>query len=370
MPFRTMFPLFTAILTGTACLPESTGASGATESSSSSSGDPNAAPDLPPPDEPTGPTEGSSGLPVTNLDTSATTEGTTSTALPYCGDGIVDAGEECDLGAENSNTNACTYFCKNAVCGDGYIWAGVEACDMGWMNSPEYGGCALDCQWSARCGDGALDPEHEQCDDGPLNGTMTDAGEVAPCNTVCRWYGRIVFISSKTYDGYFDTPIGADYVCQELAFFAGFEQFKSFRAWISDSWTAPDDRFEYTFDDDIPYALLNGRIVAGDYAELIKDGVRTGISITEDGELIHGERVWTNTTYYGKVASPEPTDSCAGWTSDEAAVQGGIGLNALVSEKGPAWETWRSEHQWTRFASQKCHEQGHLYCFEDGPVEP
>lgn len=369
MALRIILPLCAALVGGHGCTFDGSGISGATEGPSTT-GEPAPAPDLPPPDEPTGPT-GSTGdgsdLPLGGQVTGGDSD-STSSYPPFCGDGVVDPGEECDLGAENANTHACTYFCKHAACGDGYVWTGVEACDNGWMNSPDYGGCALDCQWAARCGDGALDPEHEQCDDGPLNGMTRETGEIAPCNSVCRWYGRIVFISSETYDGNFDTPIGADLECQELAFYAGFEQHQRFRAWISDSWTAPNDRFEYALDDDVPYVLLNGRVLAGDYADLVKSGLQTGISITETGDLVHERHVWTNTTYYGKVADPEPPYSCAGWTSSGADVQASIGLNALVSEKGAAWLTWKSEHLWTDYLVQKCYTQAHLYCFEDGPV--
>ena len=48
-----------------------------------------------------------------------------------CGDGVVDAenGEECD-DADADNTDACTDVCERARCGDGFIQAG-EDCDGG-----------------------------------------------------------------------------------------------------------------------------------------------------------------------------------------------------------------------------------------------
>lgn len=370
MAFRVILPLCAAVV-GQGCKFDGTSSSGATEGPSTT-GDPDPGSDLPPPDVPTGSsgsTGDSPGLPLDDQVTGSAS-GSTSSYPPFCGDGEVDPGEECDLGADNANTHACTYACKNAVCGDGHVWEGVEACDEGWMNSAEYGGCALDCQWAARCGDGALDLEHEQCDEGPLNGMVMESTELASCNSGCRWYGRIVFISSKTYDGNFDTPIGADLTCQELAFYAGFQQYERFRAWISDSWTAPHDRFEYTLDDDVPYILPNGRIIVGDYADLVASGPQTGISITEAGDILHERNVWTNTTFYGKVTDPEPPYSCAGWTSDGANVQASAGLNALALEKGPEWQSWKSEHLWTDHQVLKCLDQAHLYCFEDGPVGP
>lgn len=47
-----------------------------------------------------------------------------------CGDGRVDAGEECDDG-NNDDADACTASCTTARCGDGVVQLGVEACDDG-----------------------------------------------------------------------------------------------------------------------------------------------------------------------------------------------------------------------------------------------
>jgi cysteine-rich repeat protein len=61
---------------------------------------------------------------------------------PSCSDGIKQTGEECDDGNE-SNTDACTNTCKNAVCGDGFTQAGEE-CDDG--NSSNNDGCTTSCK--------------------------------------------------------------------------------------------------------------------------------------------------------------------------------------------------------------------------------
>lgn len=82
-----------------------------------------------------------------------------------CGDGLVNKNaEECDEGPANSDTAACTSGCKAATCGDGLLQEGVELCDDG-VNDGSYGGCAVDCSAAApRCGDGQVDAEFEECD--------------------------------------------------------------------------------------------------------------------------------------------------------------------------------------------------------------
>jgi cysteine-rich repeat protein len=85
-------------------------------------------------------------------------------ALPRCGDGIEDPGEDCDDGAGNSETGACRLTCQDATCGDGRVWAGVEACDQGEDNGDD-AGCTAACE-DASCGDGLVWAGVEACDDG------------------------------------------------------------------------------------------------------------------------------------------------------------------------------------------------------------
>ena len=72
----------------------------------------------------------------------------------YCGDGIVETGEECD-------------------CGGGTI--PVPGGCVGPNNDTTYGGCTTGCTWGPRCGDGVVQTNYgEQCDWGPLNGWCLD----------------------------------------------------------------------------------------------------------------------------------------------------------------------------------------------------
>jgi cysteine-rich repeat protein len=99
-----------------------------------------------------------------------------------CGNGDLDRDEECDDGADNSDTepDACRTDCKDAYCGDGVVDAD-EDCDDG--NPTDGDGCESDCTFtpSATCGDGNLDPG-EECDDG------ADDSDTEPdaCRTNCE----------------------------------------------------------------------------------------------------------------------------------------------------------------------------------------
>jgi cysteine-rich repeat protein len=94
-------------------------------------------------------------------------------AAPICGDGTIDAGEECD-DANADDTDMCVAGCKTAVCGDGFVHQGVEACDDG--NADDTDGCSNACALPT-CGDGTVQAG-EACDDG--NADNTDG-----CTTAC-----------------------------------------------------------------------------------------------------------------------------------------------------------------------------------------
>jgi cysteine-rich repeat protein len=99
---------------------------------------------------------------------------TTSCILPSCGDGELNAGEECDDG-NTSNEDECLNNCSINTCGDGYLNPAAEACDDG--NTSNVDACLTDCTENV-CGDGYLDPVSEHCDDG--NTSNNDA-----CLTDC-----------------------------------------------------------------------------------------------------------------------------------------------------------------------------------------
>jgi cysteine-rich repeat protein len=124
---------------------------------------------------PTGDDAGSTAADSTNADSTdagstdagSTDAGSTETSgpRPVCGNAIIEAPEECDLGEpKNGNGSPCTDTCTINVCGDGYVGPG-EACDDG--NDSDEDLCTTLCE-VASCGDGAVQAS-EECDDGMDN---------------------------------------------------------------------------------------------------------------------------------------------------------------------------------------------------------
>jgi hypothetical protein len=136
--------------------------------------------------DPSGSSTGSTGEPTTGAPTTlppVTTEPDETTSTdpttepePECGNAIQEDGEQCDNGTDNADDAACRSDCQLAVCGDGLVLAGVEACDDG--NADASDDCitcvdpeGTDCPCKlATCGDGFLQEGVEVCDDGVNDG--------------------------------------------------------------------------------------------------------------------------------------------------------------------------------------------------------
>lgn len=119
--------------------------------------------------------------------------------MPFCGDGVTDPGEACD-DANQTDTDSCLAGCVAATCGDGVVWAGMEACDDG-VNDGAYGGCNAGCGALAPfCGDASVQMQ-ELCDPGVAlpwqnvscaGGTCIYDFSALPqlyCNGSCTWAG-------------------------------------------------------------------------------------------------------------------------------------------------------------------------------------
>lgn len=116
-----------------------------------------------------------SGIPDGQAHDGAPWDGEVPDGGGYCGNAVVETGEECDDGNLNDN-DGCTNECRSARCGDGILYIGVEECDDG--NGDNTDSCLDDCT-TARCGDGFIWTGMESCDDGDAQG-----GD--GCSTTCQ----------------------------------------------------------------------------------------------------------------------------------------------------------------------------------------
>ncbi|WP_244923749.1 DUF4215 domain-containing protein [Enhygromyxa salina] len=123
-----------------------------------------------------------------------------------CGDGVVQPGEDCDLGSQNSESGQCTPACTIAACGDGYVYEGFEECDD--QNASNTDDCVQGCKL-ATCGDGFTHEGVETCDDG--NDDPADG-----CNSMCltgECGDGVLQAGEQCDDGNMDTSDGCP-ACQ------------------------------------------------------------------------------------------------------------------------------------------------------------
>jgi len=124
-----------------------------------------------------------------------------------CGDGVVDPGEECDLGVENSNEGVCTASCMLARCGDGHVYVGFEECDDG--NTSNTDDCVGLCKLAV-CGDGYVHEGVEECDDG---NDIEDDGCTSSCTAATCGDG-ILQSGEQCDDGNLDDTDDCPSTCQ------------------------------------------------------------------------------------------------------------------------------------------------------------
>jgi cysteine-rich repeat protein len=260
-----------------------------------------------------------------------------------CGDGYTWEGtEECD-DANEVNTDDCTDTCQAPVCGDGYVWEGNEDCEDGNdIDTDECIACV-----AAVCGDGFVWAGNEECDDG--NDIDDD-----DCTNACESTSKLVFSAGTVHDGNFGGLTGADAWCQGLADDAGLGG--TFMAWLSDDTGSPSTRFTQAT---TPYKLVDGTIVADNWADLTDGSLDNPIDLDESGAAPpsgyvgicgYTSTVWSNTTVSGTLLGAN--NDCGSWT--------GSG--------GSAWSRWtHTDATWTAWCSGGACTGAwvtSLYCFQ------
>ena len=354
-------------LSGLACK-ESETSVGTEAGTTGTSAAPTTSPDSPTttPDTPTTTTDDTTLTTTsTGNDAGTTSAGADTTAGALgCGDGILDANEECDEGLDtNDDHRFCKTDCTLNVCGDGKLFVDWELCDEGAANSDEYGSlCGTQCEPGARCGDHQLQANFETCDLGPDNGGAKGDEQGILCDASCRAMQLRGFVTEAAFDGALGGLFGADLKCRAAAKAAGLTEPDHFYALLSTGDVAAKERFAKVATS-WPYVLVTGKKLADNFAALIEVGpLGEGISVTEHGSTLYEKNVATNTAPGGGSFSPD--QHCQGWTSADAAHSGRVGLTAVPIDSLDA-ATWKIEQWWTGVLARPCNKTlFHLYCLE------
>jgi hypothetical protein len=169
--------------------------------------------------------------------------------------------------------------------------------------------------------------------------------------------GKIVFVTSQTFNGSMSGLAGADSQCQELAGSAGLSG--TYKAWLSAGSSSAASRMTQSSE---PYVLVNGSVVAENFAALTDTSSTPLVNAIARDE--HGDMqvtyAWTNTNADGSLSYADTScNDCAGWTNaaetscgSGSSYAGAFGSNAAqVSE-------------WTQLGLQSCGSAAALYCIE------
>lgn len=134
-----------------------------------------------------------------------------------CGNAFVEAGEECDDGANGDPSDGCRDDCRVPRCGDGVVdrFRG-ETCDDGNLTSGD--GCNPFCLVEPECGNGQVDPG-EECDDGGVcsdNGLMACVSD-ADCGGTCEPVGGDGCSASCLFEGCGNGTVEGGEACDPAA---------------------------------------------------------------------------------------------------------------------------------------------------------
>lgn len=342
--------------------------------------------------------------------------GSTGSAGSTCGDGVVDEGEQCDLGTGNSESGTCTQDCLLAVCGDGMVLVGTEDCDDAGESATcnadctvpscgdgvhnltageacDDGGdsetCNADCT-QVSCGDGYINTvAGEQCEDedgtnatcnacvlecnigfGDCNGDVVSDGcetdtttltDCTACGQVCEGYplcgeggcARYAFITSTNVEANMGGLAGADAICQAHADAAGLGG--TYMAWLSDAVDSPATRFTR---EGGPWVRVDGALIANSWDDLVDGELIFSLDVTEVGEN-----------------PPDSTSQCgpqAVWTNtgpDGHGISSGSSCDNWTdtSSTSSAWGNHGSPNNWAIWCSGgtiACQTASPLYCFQ------
>jgi hypothetical protein len=156
---------------------------------------------------------------------------------------------------------------------------------------------------------------------------------------------KLVFVTSSSFTGGFGGLTGADTKCQQYAGAGNLPG--TYRAWLSTfDGTAAADRLTHAA---LPYQLVDGTVVAADWAELTSGTLLHPIDEDESGNTRSNAFTWTDTTVQGGFSI---SYDCNGWTDSTSQMMG---------EGGAAGDV---DNGWSDGFGSTCDLTNSLYCVE------
>jgi hypothetical protein len=206
-------------------------------------------------------------------------------------------------------------------------------------------------------------PTCPKCAQGQVCDVNNDCASGSCAGGVCQAPppGKLVFVTSTTYDGNLGGVAGADAKCQARAVAASLAG--TFKAWLSGPTLASSPSVRFT-KATIPYRLVDGVAIAMDWADLTDGTILAPINKTEFGVLFQG-MAYTFTLPNGTPGLfGSATSNCYGgdchcnnWTNPNA--QGTPLPGSAVGQ------THVSNDDWSDYSFYNgCGGPHPLYCFE------
>ncbi len=124
---------------------------------------------------------------------------------------------------------------------------------------------------------------------------------------------------------------------------------ESFRAWLGSADGSPSSRITPALDSPtVPVRLVDGTAVAMSWQGFVADTHLSPIDVSEYGEEVLDERVWTSVDPSGLTQEP----ACSQWTSDDFLELGRFGSTGFADKR------------WTELDLDACLKAFHVYCIQ------
>jgi len=160
---------------------------------------------------------------------------------------------------------------------------------------------------------------------------------------------KVIFKTTSVYDGDLDGPTGADSKCASEAEGVGSKvSGRTFRAWVSGDLASDFQNLDRVMHrSTLPYTLVDGTLLADDYADLTDGTIANVINLDATGAASPRDSfVWTGLSNFGQFG----ISNCSNWSSNNMSISGDVGQSTT--------------NLWSATGASSCSNEYHLYCIE------